>query len=249
MRILGVDTATSTASVALLADGELLAEKAHATARGTGLSLPAKGNHCEIVLPLIQSVLETARILLADLSGIAVCIGPGSFTGLRIGLATVKGIAYEMHIPIVGVSTLLAHAARVKDFDGLVCALLDARKNEVYAAFFERRGGDLKRLSEDCVMAVTSAAELLRAQSFSGAIALVGDGAERHRALLGQYFGATAQFFQDTSLSTAACQAARAASKRLYAEDGDDLGASAPVYLRSSEAEVKRGKTNSNLLK
>jgi tRNA threonylcarbamoyladenosine biosynthesis protein TsaB len=237
----------------LIEDGKLIAEKAHrrATLTGAGMPLQPRGNHSEIVLPLIQSVLETGCISFADLSGIAVSIGPGSFTGLRIGLATVKGIAYDMNIPVVGVSTLLAHAARVKDFEGAVYALLDARKNEVYAALFERHGGDLKRLSEDCVMAVTSAAEQRHAQKFSGAIAFVGDGAERYRSVLLQRFGATAQFFSDDSLSTStvAYQVARAASERFCAEDADDLGRLAPRYLRASEAEVKRGKNISNLLK
>ena len=93
MRILGIDTAIPTASVALIQDGELLAEEIHhgQSSATTAPGLQPIGNHAEVVLPLIESVFEKAQITVQQLSGIAVSIGPGSFTGLRIGLATAKG--------------------------------------------------------------------------------------------------------------------------------------------------------------
>ncbi|HEY3166171.1 MAG TPA: tRNA (adenosine(37)-N6)-threonylcarbamoyltransferase complex dimerization subunit type 1 TsaB, partial [Candidatus Binatia bacterium] len=147
MRILGIDTATAAASVALIEDGKLVAEEIQSkTGKSSDREMgQRRGNHAEIVLPLIQSVLGKTRTTAADLSGIGISIGPGSFTGLRIGLATAKGIAYECGLPLVGVSTLQANAARVTGFDGIVCSLLDARKSEVYFALFRRIGADFER--------------------------------------------------------------------------------------------------------
>src|SRR4029079_17933098 len=100
----------------------------------------SNGNCAEIIVPLINALLKQKKLTPADLSAIAVSIGPGSFTGLRVGLAPAKGIAYSGGLPLIGISTLLALAAGVKNFDGIVCSLLDARKNDVYLALFARDG-------------------------------------------------------------------------------------------------------------
>src|ERR1051325_5013163 len=134
MRILGLDTATATASVALVEDGRIVADeitRENASHRFTGVST---GNHAEIVLPLIRSALEKAGATIADLTALAVSVGPGSFTGVRIGLSTIKGLSYGSSIPVLWFSTLLANAARVGSFEGLICSLFDARKKQVYAA-------------------------------------------------------------------------------------------------------------------
>jgi tRNA threonylcarbamoyladenosine biosynthesis protein TsaB len=105
MRILGLDTSISVASVAISEDGRLVAEDFYprkGSAEGSG----AKSNHAEIILPLVDSVLRRVGIGLSDVAGIAVSIGPGSFTGVRIGLSTVKGLAYGTGMPAVGISTL-----------------------------------------------------------------------------------------------------------------------------------------------
>src|SRR6478672_10409581 len=153
MRIIGIDTATTTASVALIDNGLLISEKVYPIheSRGNARGLNSKSNHAEIIIPLIESLFETTNISLQDVTGFALSIGPGSFTGLRIGLSTVKGLAYGSQIPVVGMSTLFAHAARVTDYDGLICTLLDARKNEVYAAVFRKTGDVVNRVTEDIV--------------------------------------------------------------------------------------------------
>jgi tRNA threonylcarbamoyladenosine biosynthesis protein TsaB len=191
MIILGLDTATPTASVALVEDGKLVAEEFYGKSRKlehSSLS-QAKGNHSEIVLPLIQSILDQGHISLNSLSGLAVSIGPGSFTGLRIALATVKGIAYDWGLPVVGVSTLHANAARVKDHEGVICSLLDARKQEVYAAIFHRRGQTLTPLSEDRVCSIATAIESLRHADEASPL-VIGDGAKAYEPLLLNAFGA-----------------------------------------------------------
>lgn len=242
--ILGIDTAGATASVALVHDGRLLAERVcpnlRPRASRSTISSP-KGNHAEVLIPLIQELFEETGKSLEDLAGIGVSIGPGSFTGLRIGLATAKGIAYERGLPVAGVSTLHANAARVENFDGTICPLLDARKQEVYAALFRSSRCRLERMTEDELTTVDKA--LARAQSLAGdgALGLVGDGAMAYEKVIERGLGGGALFFDTGSVAGAV---ARLAEGRLSAGDSDDLGVLAPLYLRPSEAESKLGKSH-----
>jgi tRNA threonylcarbamoyladenosine biosynthesis protein TsaB len=244
MIILGVDTATAAASVALVEDGKLIAEEIQSNSResSTGTAAHPRGNHAEIVLPLIQSMLTEARVAVADLSGIAVSIGPGSFTGLRVGLATAKGIAYECGLPLVGVSTLHANAARVPNFHGMICSLLDARKNEVYFALFRHDGQDLKRLTEDAMSSIDGALDQLRdaKQASDCALFFIGDGARTYEKFIARHFAASAQIFAADGNSSVAAHVARLAEERFRAHSTDDLALLAPVYLRPTLAETKR---------
>ena len=240
MKILGIDTATPTASVALIEDQKILAEQIHRQAKiSSDRASPApKGNHAEVILPLVRSILDGASLSLSEVSGIAVTIGPGSFTGLRIALATVKGIAYEWGVPVVGVSTLHANAARIVD-DGFICSLLDARKQEVYAALFRRAGKALTRVSEDALLSVGRVSELL---SHYGAVKplLAGDGASAYETQLKKLLGRAVCSSTGDEFGSVAAQAALLARQRFLAQDSDDLGMLAPLYLRPSEAEKKR---------
>ena len=241
MIILGLDTATPTASVALIEDGKLVAEEVYDKSRKLEQSsvIHPKGNHSETVLPLIQSILGQENISLTALSGLAVSIGPGSFTGLRIALATVKGIAYEWGVPVVGVSTLLANAARVKDHEGIICSLLDARKQEVYAAMFHRQGQTLTPLSEERVCSIDAAIESLR-QAGEASPLVIGDGAKAYEPLLLKAFGATVRISTGDEFGSVAAQVAALSWRRFADHASDDLANLVPVYLRSSEAENKR---------
>jgi tRNA threonylcarbamoyladenosine biosynthesis protein TsaB len=241
MRILGIDTATTTASVALIENGQLVVEKLYDRTRaGTARAMTQpQGNHAEIILPLIRSAFDHARVDLTDLSGVALSIGPGSFTGLRIALATVKGIAYEWGLPVVGVSTLHANAARVTDADDLVCSLLDARKQEVYAALFRRDNGALTRLSEDSLLAVGAVIELILAAHPRATTVIVGDGVRAYRELLASALGSTTRFSTGDEYGSVAAQVAEIAMERFCAASTDDLGPLVPCYLRPSEAQSK----------
>jgi tRNA threonylcarbamoyladenosine biosynthesis protein TsaB len=243
MIVLGIDTATAVASVALVEDGKLIAEEIHHSTAKSSTGTPApRGNHAEIVIPLIQSMLTKPRVAVADLSGIAVSIGPGSFTGLRVGLATAKGIAYECGLPLVGVSTLHANAARVPNFDGMICSLLDARKNEVYFALFRHDGQDLKRLTDDQMSSIDGALDQLRdsSRASGSSVFFVGDGATTYEKFLTGDFASSAQIFADKGCSSMAAQVARLAEGRFRAHRTDDLALLAPVYLRPTQAETKR---------
>src|SRR5215471_3092606 len=129
MLVLGVDTATRVASVGLFSEGKVLAEEA---------SL-AVANHTETLLPLVIRLLSCTGLALSEVQGFGVSIGPGSFTGLRVALGTVKGFAYALGRRVAAVPTLEALARTVSDWEGNVRPLLDARKGEVYTALFYRR--------------------------------------------------------------------------------------------------------------
>ena len=244
MRILGIDSSIPGASVALVEDGKLLAEEIHAeTAAGRDpYNGPRLGNHAEIVLPLVQALFDKLHASFQDLAGIAVSIGPGSFTGLRIGLATAKGMAYESGLPLVGVSTLEANAARIIKFHGIIGSVLDARKGEVYLGLFRRDLAEtLARLTLDSVTGIRSAIDLMREYSeIDSALFLVGNGAKAYERQLRESLGASIMICNGDAYSSVAAQVARLAEQRFAAASFDDVGALTPVYLRASEAESKK---------
>ena len=245
MKILGIDTAIPTASVALIENGELIVETLQGESlleSDIGKGAQAIGNHAEIILPLIQSLFGKARVKLEDLSGISLSIGPGSFTGLRIGLATAKGLAYDVGLPLVGISTLWAMAARVNDFNGIIGALLDARKGEVYVALFRRRGQSLNRLTEDAVLSIESAIDLFK--NFHAdrtlPLLLIGNGAIAHERKLRTALADWPVISNGTGYASVASWVALLALPRFAAASVDDIGALAPIYLRMSEAQTRR---------
>jgi len=241
MRVLGIDTATPNASVALVEDDKIIAEEFYGPAKRVGQNPLAqtKGNHAEIIVPLIQAILDRTQSSLRELSGLAVSIGPGSFTGLRIALATVKGLAYESGLPVIGVSTLHANAARVTDTDGVICSMLDARKHEVYTAGFRRCGSALARLSEDRCCSLDSAIEMLRELGSVGAM-VIGDGATAYAKVLTDALGTELRLSAGIEYSTIAAQVAILAAIKIGNPSTVDLATLSPVYLRSSEAEKQR---------
>jgi len=200
---------------------QLLAEDAAATSRSHVGSLPG----------LVEGVLERAGLVVGDVEGVAVSIGPGSFTGLRIGLGLAKGLAFAGGLPLAAVPTLeaLAEAAGASPGE-TVCAALDARKREVYAAVFQVDDtGRLRRLGADDVVAP----EILAARLPVGTI-LIGDAGEAYP-----------EAFQDRTIRRPFAThhprggiVARLGARRLAAGEAVDLGSVEPVYVRPPEAEL-----------
>ena len=137
MKILGIDTATNICGVALTEDRRLLTE----------IRLNFRRAHAEKLIDAIDTVLKETSIVLNDIDAIAISIGPGSFTGLRIGLATVKGFAFANELPVVAVNTLDALANQAILWKGQICALIRAQADEAYAAFFRSKGFLQERMS------------------------------------------------------------------------------------------------------
>jgi tRNA threonylcarbamoyladenosine biosynthesis protein TsaB len=240
MRILGIDTATTIASVALVENGELLAEEIYPrpNAISPSASHPKK-NHAEIVIPLIESVLAQACVVLNDIGGVAVSIGPGSFTGVRIGLSTVKGLMYGWNLPVVGISTLQAYASGITCSEDLICALLDARKKEVYMAIFRRFGAKVERLTEDLVMPVALAIENIAEHAQNRSCLLIGEGAQVYASEFQSVYGRDVRVDLEQRQRSVAAAVAYLGWQRIARSEADDLAGLLPVYVRPSEAESK----------
>lgn len=167
MTILGVESSATAASAAIIQDGKLLSE----VFSDTGLT------HSQTLLPMIDSCIKNAGISVEQVDSIAVANGPGSFTGVRIGIATVKGLAFTNNIPCVQVSTLESMAYNIPIFGGIICSVMDARCNQVYTAFFENIDGcKVNRLSEDTAISVDELGKKIA--NYGKSVILVGDGAE-----------------------------------------------------------------------
>lgn len=165
MKVLGIDTSAIVCSVALVSQEKTLASRTVSD----GLT------HSETLLPLIKEVLDQCGISVADLDGIAITHGPGSFTGLRIGISSVKGLAVSKNIPCIGISTLEALAMNGIEYEGtVVCPVMDARRGEFYNALFRVNEHKLVRICEDRAIPGEAIAQELSAYD---RVLIVGDGA------------------------------------------------------------------------
>ena len=165
LQILAIETSAKAASAALVADGVLKAEYFQNSGQ----------THSRTLLKLVQDMLQNCDTPVAALDAVACAIGPGSFTGVRIGLAAAKGLCWGADLPLYGVSTLAAMAYGAGQPDGLICPVMDARRSQVYTALFCAESGKLRRLAEDQAIALDDWATQLRA--YAQPVWLVGDGA------------------------------------------------------------------------
>lgn len=230
MLILALDSSTRLGSVALVRDGAPVAE----------YTLSVQRTHAERLLPAVDQVLRDASLSPRDLDALAVTRGPGSFTGLRIALATAKGLAYALDRPVVGVSTLDALAFGVAGWADFVCPLIDARRGEAYAAVYQAvSGGGLDRRSEYLARPVTEIADLAAELAGKGRVAFVGDAARLHASLLRERLGERAVFPPEAVTALRASWAGVLGGERLSRGEGDPPGALVPLYVRPPEAEVR----------
>ena len=165
MKILALETSARAVSVAITENGKALAS----AYQDTGLT------HSRTLMPLAESLLRNVGLSARDMDAFAVAAGPGSFTGIRIGVAAAKGLAFGAERPAVGVSTLAAIARNVAVFDGLVVAAMDARREQIYEAAFRTNDGTLRRLTPDRAVSLADLSEELRGETLP--ILVVGDGA------------------------------------------------------------------------
>ena len=221
--LLTIQTASPAGSIALTAGERLLAE----------LNLDVRKTPTEWLLQSIEGLLDKADVKRADLDAIAVVHGPGAFTGLRVGLATAKGLSLATGRPLLGISTLQCLAMQLP-FAGLpVCVMLDARKQEVYTATYRWEGGFPHPVTEE---RVTGPERLLA--EVSGETLFVGNGARIYRTMIVRKMGARAHFspaFMDLPRAAGAAALALREWESGRTFTADDL---MPKYLRPSEAEL-----------
>ena len=138
MKILGIDTSSMAASVAVIEDNKLICE----------YTINTKKTHSQKLMPMIENMLGLSDLNVREIDAIAVCEGPGSFTGLRIGMATAKAIAHVNDIPVIGVNSLEALAANMNLCDKKICSILDAQRNQVYTGRYQYEGTKLVEIKE-----------------------------------------------------------------------------------------------------
>ena len=233
MKILAFDSTAKAASAALAEDGKILSY----TVADNGLT------HSEILLPMAESVLASAKASLDDIALYAVTVGPGSFTGVRIGVATVKGLAQDYvdseRKNCVAVSTLEALAENLAPLDGLLVPVMDARRGEVYNALFRYENGTLVRLTADRAVSLDDLAEELCKAYPQERIRLCGDGYGVAQAALSRYPLMLTETPPLLRLQNAASVAAVAYRHALRGEVLAE-GELRPIYLRLPQAERDR---------
>ena len=223
MLILAFESSAKAASAALVKDGKLISQYSQCS----GLT------HSRTLLPMAEDMLKNAELKLADVDLIAVAHGPGSFTGIRIGVSMVKGLAWAAEKPCVGVSTLEALAWHGVAPGGYVCPVMDARRNQVYNAIFKIENGRPVRVSEDRPIALSELAEEIR--SLNAPMFLVGDGAEL-----------TEKYLKEQGLACSVApenlrwQSAWGVAMAAMDKEPGDADSLLPVYLRLSQAERER---------
>ena len=225
MLILGLESSAKAASVALCRDGELIAQYSQCS----GLT------HSRTLLPMAEDLLRNTETRLDDVDAVAVACGPGSFTGIRIGVAAVKGLCWAAEKPAIGVSTLAAMAWNgVAAGEGsLICCCMDARRQQVYNAFFEIRDAKPARLVPDRVISLEELAREL--EKYEKRVFLVGDGAKLCYNRLGE-LGIAGTIAPEPVLQQSAYGVCRAAEDEPVRPAAELL----PVYLRLSQAERER---------
>jgi len=225
MKVLGIDTSTPCGSVGLVSDSEVISEYL--------LNTPV--THSERILSAIHFVVKEAGCAMESLDGLAISLGPGSFTGLRIGVSTVKGLAFALGKPVVGVPTLDGLAAQVSPTPYLICPILDARKKEVYTAFYRyNQENVLVRLSEY----QAARPEVLTKQVKEKTI-FVGNGAGVYADILRTAASPFALFPPTPLHLLHGSMVAKLGLDLLLKKDVLDPATFSPIYVRPSEAEIK----------
>ena len=226
MIILALDSTAQTGAVALCRDEKLVAS----------FTLNTGNTHSETLLPSVEAVLKLGDVTVDDVDLFAISKGPGSFTGVRIGAATVKGIAFGKDKPCIGVSTLEALAYNLRGFSGIACPVMNARRSQVYNALFRVENGKIERLCPDRAIALADLAEELAAYG-DVPVYLSGDGYEMTReALTSCNLGSTPEeLIYQSGYSVAMC--ARAAYEAGERTTDAEL---VPTYLRLPQAERER---------
>lgn len=229
MKILAVDTSATAASVAVAEENKLIGE----------FSINTALTHSQTLMPMVDELLNNTGLSVNDIDAVAVNAGPGSFTGVRIGVAAVKGIAFPKNLPCVSVSTLESMAYNMLGNDCIVCSVMDARCSQVYNALFRVKGCTVTRMTDDRALSLTDLKNELR--NINEKVVLVGDGAVLCSKFLGEELEKIMLAPFNNRIQTASSVAYAAFEKINNGETvkADEL---MPVYLRLPQAQRELNK-------
>jgi tRNA threonylcarbamoyladenosine biosynthesis protein TsaB len=232
MYILGIETSTNTGSVAIVSEDGVIAQ----------YSLNIEVMHSERLMSTVDRVLKDTGLTIAEMDGYAVAIGPGSFTGLRIGLAAVKGLALVTGKPVAAVPTLKALAWNLPYAANPVCAMLDARKNEVYAATYRFEGTTLVHVMAEAVLSLSLLAERISEKTI-----FTGEASRLFHKEIVATFGDRALFAPRSATLPSAAGVAEIGLDMIKSGKQSDLDSVTPMYIRRPEAEVMWEKRSQSL--
>lgn len=227
MKILALESSAVSASAAVAENGRIIASA----------YINVKLTHSQTLMPMVENMLKASLTDISEIDGIAVSHGPGSFTGIRIGISAAKGLAAPRNLPCAGVSALLAAAYALKNADGIVCAVMDARCNQFYTALFDIKNGDVTRLCGDCALSSAELAEKIKKLSQNGEkrVIITGDGTD--------VFYPSVKDIPSVIKADEGCRFQNAVSVALASEEVFKNGGAVtadkllPVYLRLPQAE------------
>jgi tRNA threonylcarbamoyladenosine biosynthesis protein TsaB len=236
MKILSIECSATPCSVAVSENGKILASE----------FINEKLTHSQTLMPMAERVLSSLNINMNHIDGLAVSAGPGSFTGIRIGISAVKGLAAPKGLPCAAVSTLLSMAYNYYDTDCIVCAVMDARCNQVYNAVFDISGGEITRICEDRALLCDELAEKIKimSQTEQKRVIIVGDGANVFYPYVKEI--PFVELADEARLYQNATGISKAALKIFEQQNAVTPQELLPVYLRLPQAErelkLKRSK-------
>lgn len=224
MKILGIDTSTMAANVAVLEDDKLICE----------YTINTKKTHSQKLMPMIENMLKLSEIEVKDIDAIGICVGPGSFTGLRIGMATAKAMAHVNNIPLIGVNSLEILGANMDLCDKKICAILDAQRNQVYMNTYELENNKIKELDEINIMPIDDLLEKLSASNEEWVI--VGEAVYKYKEKI--------EAISNITIPSPANNITKASSLCMVAKDKFEENKDVhncydinPMYIRKSQAE------------
>lgn len=226
MLILSVDSSSSTATCALTEENQILAE----------INLNSKRQHSIVLMDLVDELLNYYDLKINDVDAFAISEGPGSFTGLRIGMATIKGLAFSTNKPCIAISSLDTLAYNVMSFDGIICPIIDALRDNVYTNMYKNINGVLSPLSEDACLSLDELITTLNEKNEK--VIFVGDGVAKHKERLlnevsDSVIGALNTIYPKAS------SLGELAMLRLKEGKTNPINEFNPIYLRKSQAETE----------
>jgi len=223
MNLLAIDTSTKNLSLAVAKAGKVV------KFRNVKLNRPLSSS----IMPSIKKILDSAGISLAKLDGFAIGLGPGSFTGLRVGLSTIKGLAFATDKPIIGISSLDVLAMNIEDNDVQICTLCDAKRNLVYACLYEKKDSILRKKSDYCLESID---EVLK--KIKGKVLFIGDGVKLFRNDINKMKSINPKFVNGKfTLPQARCLIPLALEK-FQKGQRDDAAKLVPLYLYPEHCQV-----------
>lgn len=226
MKILAIDSSGNVASAAVMDNGILIGE----------YSINNKLTHSQKLMPMVDELLKSLELKPEEIDVYACSMGPGSFTGLRIGISAVKGIAQALNKPVIGIPTLDGLAWNVQNFAGYICPMIDARNDNVYTAIYSssEENSEIKLISEYLAVHIN---ELIERLPNDNRIMFLGDGVFKFRDLLENKFGRISFFPAGHQLLQRAGSICAAANQKAAAKELDSVFNLTPIYLRQAQAE------------